>query len=73
MRRATTDHTDSTDKKTDEDCFESARRRNGELNPLPWNLSLLFIRVIGAAFVRGRKPLIRGSLSFRVTNVTIVA
>ena len=35
MRRATTDHTDSTDKKADEDCFESALRRNGKLNPCP--------------------------------------
>ena len=34
------------------------------MNTLPWNLSLLFIRVIGV---------IRGSHSFRVTNVTIGA
>jgi hypothetical protein len=35
-----------------------------------WNLSLLFIRfirAIRAAFVRGLKPLIRGSHLFRVT------
>ena len=43
------------------------------MNTLPWNLSLLFIRVIGAAFMRGLRPLIRGSHSFRVTNVTIGA
>ncbi len=76
-RRATTDHTDSTDKKADEDWqialnpphgFASAPMaewRNGGMNPLPWSLSRLFISVIAAAFVRGLKPLIRGSHSLR--------